>query len=719
MRWYSDLKTAHKLAAGFGLCILLTLTVGVVCVSRMAQMSRNADLISSDAVDGLKQMLAISFGINKFRLLQFRHILATDNTTMGQLESEMKSKRADVDKSLADSDKTITQEDDRANLQELKKRWSGYLETGEAIRASSRKHDFKQASALMLGDALTRFNDLNDTVRIMGDWTSKRGDTLAREATKTYHQARTIAIGMLTLATLFCIALSGFTSVLITRPLAQVSLVARGLAIGDTAQEITLVRKDEVGAVAETFRTLIAYQKEMAEVAHTMANGDLTHSIQPKSEKDTLGNAFATMLTNLRQLIGEVADNATQMSAASAQLAVSADQTGQAATDIARSIQEVSNAADQSAKTSQEMAQGSEQSARAASEVAGAMDTLQGAVFQVKAGGERQQKAAQEAHAGMRNAAQAVDQVTAAMQHMAATVQQTTQIAGTGKLAVEQTVASMGRIRDQVEVSSAKVTGLGEMSEQIGAIVETIDQIAEQTNLLALNAAIEAARAGEQGKGFAVVADEVRKLAERATGATQEISVLIGKVRHGVSDAVTSMRSSSREVSEGAANSDKAGAALVQILASVETVKTGVEEVRQTALQMATFVQEVVTRVETVSTSAIDNEQSVTSMARGAERVSSAIASVAAVSEQTAAGAQEMSATSQQVASSTQNVSAAVEEQSASVEEVTASASELQRMSEQLQALVSQFRLIAEISIETPSSSGPLRLVGAGRRKAA
>lgn len=281
-------------------------------------------------------------------------------------------------------------------------------------------------------------------------------------------------------------------------------------------------------------------------------------------------------------------------------------------------------------------------------------------------------------------------------------------------------------LRDKTGVASWSAS-YNEADKKLAGLTSAYAELAanpeERKNAEALQAAasvwlsmpLSKPRAGEHGKGFAVVADEVRKLAERSAVATKEIGSLIHKVRGGVEEAVVSMQSSGREVSEGTTRSEQAGSALIQILQSVEQVTAGVEEVSGIASQMATSVQKVVGTIETVTTSAVENERAVLTMASGAEQVSASIANVASISEETAAGAEEMSATAEEVAASTQNVSAAVEEQMASVTEVTTSVAALKNMASELQGLVDQFCLEAKPEAASPS----LRFTENRRRKAA
>ena len=184
---------------------------------------------------------------------------------------------------------------------------------------------------------------------------------------------------------------------------------------------------------------------------------------------------------------------------------------------------------------------------------------------------------------------------------------------------VKETISGMIKIAEVVKKSADTVHLLGKSSDQIGEIVQVIDDIADQTNLLALNAAIEAARAGEQGRGFAVVADEVRKLAERTTKATKEIAMMIRQIQKDTAEAVHSMKEGTDEVERGKSLANKAGEALSEIVMGSEKVVDIVAQVAAASEQQSSAAEQISRNIETISSSAQQSAVGTEQIARAAE----------------------------------------------------------------------------------------------------
>jgi len=301
------------------------------------------------------------------------------------------------------------------------------------------------------------------------------------------------------------------------------------------------------------------------DVINDLADGNLTHDV-PVESADEVGEMAArlnVMIGNLRDMIGRISEAAGTMASASSQISSSTE----------------------------EMAAGTQEQMSQTGEVASAVEEM-----------------AKTIEENSKNAGNTAD-----------TARQAKEAAERGGTVVAQTVGGMKRIAEVVHRSASTVQELGRSSDQIGEIISVIDDIADQTNLLALNAAIEAARAGEQGRGFAVVADEVRKLAERTTKATKEITDMIKKIQGDTQGAVRSMDEGTKQVEEGIKLADKAGASLGEIVEISQKVGDMVGQIAAASEEQSSAAEEISKNVEAISAVTGETAQGTHQIARAAD----------------------------------------------------------------------------------------------------
>ena len=339
----------------------------------------------------------------------------------------------------------------------------------------------------------------------------------------------------------------------IARPLGVLTRAAERIAAGDPEVELPETdRKDEVGRLNASFRRMGGVLSGMSAVNTRIAQGDLTAVVTPQSAADKFGTAHLEMIQSLSRLVGSVQRAGLQVNTSATEIAATSKQQQATANEIAATTTEIGATSRQIAATAKELV-------RSVGEVSGVAE-------------------------------------------------ETSRLAGSGQAGLGRMETTMRTIMDASSGISGKLTVLNEKASNINTVVTTITKVADQTNLLSLNAAIEAEKAGEYGLGFAVVATEIRRLADQTAVATFDIEQMVKEMQSAVSAGVMGMDKFSEEV------------------------RRGVEEVRQVGAQLALIIQQVqslVPRFETVN-------EGMQSQAIGAQQINEALAQLSEAAQQTA-----------------------------------------------------------------------------------
>ena len=338
----------------------------------------------------------------------------------------------------------------------------------------------------------------------------------------------------------------------IAKPLTRLTAWAERISGGDIPQDMTSSsRQDEVGRLSQAFTRMGLYLQNLAGKAESLAQGQLHEEIQTVSERDVLGGAFATMVRNLRELVQEMnegisvlASSSEEILAATSQVATSTQETATAISEIATTVEEVKQTAVLAGSKSQGVAESTER---------------------------------------------------------------TRQVALGGRQAVEDALSGMQQIREQMQAVAESIMRLGEQSQAIGEIVASVGDLAEQSNLLGVNASIEAVKAGEIGKGFSVVAQEVKALAEQSKQATAQVRGILGEIQKAMTKAVLLAEQGGKTVESGYERARVSGEAIRSLSDSIEQSSEMALQIAATSQQQLVGMDQIAAAMENIRQASQDN----------------------------------------------------------------------------------------------------------------
>lgn len=546
MDWFLNRSTRAKIVFSFGLIFsLLVIITGISLYDIWTIKGSQRDVVYKDFRQTF-DLMQVRSNLNRARAQILELMLTKDRTKQKALEQEIGVLVAENNQSIKELTQHYKDEPQNlAKLEELSSTLLAYRKSRDEQIALIYRGKVDEARQMGIGIQEERYNKIKD---IALEIEKQEMDHAQLQVARSERNANTTLVIFLVIgcgAFLFCVVMTMALTSCIAAPLRLFTDVAERVAAGDLEVTIPAInRGDEVGGLAQSFRRMVAKYSEMAGMTKRIAAGDLAVTVIPQSEKDVMGNALATMVAGLRSITGGIKEGVNVLASASSEIIASTAQVASSAAETATAVNETTATVEEVKQTTQLSSQKAQQ--------------------------------------------------------VSASAQKSLQVSKQGKKSVEDAVMGMSRIREQMETIAESIVSLSEQGQAIGEIITTVNDLAEQSNLLAVNASIEAAKAGEHGKGFAVVALEVKSLAEQSKQATAQVRAILNDIQKATNAAVMATEQGSKAVEIGERQSGEAGEAIRVLADSVLESAHASTQISASSQQQSVGMDQVALAMENI-----------------------------------------------------------------------------------------------------------------------
>ncbi|MGD8779984.1 MAG: methyl-accepting chemotaxis protein [Ignavibacteria bacterium] len=648
------LKFAHKVQLGF---LLIAAISGAIALNDFLQMGNFEDVkngIFNDLIYPKEKINLVHTNFQKIQFIMLKFSMEEFQSEFNKNMQEFEQLKEEVNGNLEELQNLNFDEEVSTTLSEIGDIWKNYKEiVADAIVSAAVTQNYEMGAIIATSSGIEVGNQMNDKFNIILSTLDKQADKIDKEVDDNVSSSKVwILIGMIagTAVFIFC---AFMLAPAISKPIRKFQDVVNEFALGNFNQSLEIRSNDEFGELANTLRGLRDAQKEKVKAAQKIANGEL-EKVEAASDADELANSFNKEVEAIEDVLAE-ADKLIEANR-QGDLSVRGD-VNKFSGGWRRIIEGVNSILDSTVAPINEassvlntMAQGDftkhmegdykgdylqikenvnkviESLSEVIGKVSASSNELISSAAQISSSTEEMAAGASEQSSQTTEVAGSIEQMTKTIiestknaNDAAAVAKSAGDKAKEGGNVVVETINGINRIADIVVESAKTIQELGRSSDEIGEIIKVINDIAEQTNLLALNAAIEAARAGEQGRGFAVVADEVRKLAERTTKATKEIETMIKQIQRDTNGAVEAIEEGTREVEKGKELAQKAGTSLNEIIGNSDKVSEIISQLAVASEQQAATSESISKNVEAINNVTHQSAQGTQQISRAAE----------------------------------------------------------------------------------------------------